>query len=150
MSKWIVIAFLLLCTLVFATTAGSVIATHKQIQEYLNMPAYVGVVPENVRAILLERLPIGSSQRAVQSFLSQQKIGIDHGSTCSLSENGCTLACQLGTDYHSWDLVRERFTVSFAFGSSKELRDITVRSAFSSPLFGEPKSDLKRKSLEYP
>jgi|GEM_PF-2658654 len=134
MSKWIVIAVLLLCALVFATTAGSVVSTHKQIHRYLNMPAYVGVIPENVRSTLLERVPIGSSSRVVQSFLSQQGIGVDRGSTCSLSENGRTLTCQLGTDHHSWDLVRETFTVSFAFGSSKKLQEVTARSEFSSPL----------------
>lgn len=129
--KWMV-PFGLLCIFLFSTTAGSVLSTEEEIRGYLALPDYVGLVPEYVKAAVLGNLPLGSSKNDVQRFLSLHRIGTgDGGSSCKARANQSELRCQLGVDHHAWELVRESYTVSFAFDPAGTLRDVTVHDEFS-------------------
>ncbi|MDQ2841541.1 MAG: hypothetical protein M3Y72_10990 [Acidobacteriota bacterium] len=123
----------LFCGVGFATTIGGIVATHKEILRYFKMPEYMGAVPENIQAVISQNLPIGSSPSDVEHFLALRGIGRDRGSICAAKPNGLDVNCQLGIDHHSWELIRETFNLSFTFDSDGKLRDITVRSTFSSP-----------------
>src|SRR5947199_10422600 len=61
----------------FATTIGSVVSTHRQVCQYIGMPAYVGVVPDHVEAAILQQVPLGSSVDQVKGFLAAHSIGLD-------------------------------------------------------------------------
>lgn len=128
------IAFaVLFCCVGFVTTVGGMVATHKEILRYFKMPDYVGAVPENIQSAIWQNLPMGSSRTDVERFLAARGIGNDHASVCSPKPNGLDIVCQLGVDHHPWELIRETFSLSFRFDSGRRLRDITVRSTFSSP-----------------
>jgi hypothetical protein len=130
-----VVLAVLLCGVGFVTTVGGIVGTHKEILRYLEMPEYMGAVPENIQAAISQNLPTGSSRNDVERFLAVRGIGRDEGSICSPEPNGLDITCQLGVDHHSWELIRETFHVSFTFDSGRRLRDITVGSTFSFPWF---------------
>jgi hypothetical protein len=130
MPKWILILALLFAVS-FSTTVGSVLSTDKQIRSYLGMPSYVGIVPEHVEAAVMAYSPIGSSRHQVERALTGQGIGVDEDSVCETSKDQGQLTCKLGMKHHSWELLRETYTVSFAFDSSGFLRKVSVRSGLS-------------------
>jgi hypothetical protein len=130
MPKWILILSLVL-VLLFVTTVGAVISTRKRIRHYFDMPNYVGVVPENMNAAITRQLPRGSSRDDVEWFLASRGIGKDSVSVCEAASNVGRVTCHLATDHHSWELLREDYTVSFDFDAGEKLRNVSVRFAFS-------------------
>lgn len=130
MPKWILILAILLA-ICFVTTVGGVAATDKEIRRYLGIQNYIGIVPEHVEAAVVEYIPIGSSIRQVQRALAAKSIGVDNGSVCEAGRNRGELTCRLGIDHHFWELVRETYTISFAFDACGVLRKVSVRSALS-------------------
>ncbi|MCU1259522.1 MAG: hypothetical protein JWO80_2407 [Bryobacterales bacterium] len=130
MPKWIPILALLLAVC-FITTVGGVVSTDKEIRRYLGIQDYVGIVPEHVKAAVIEYIPIGSSERQVQRALAAKSIGVDNGSVCEANGDRGELTCQLGIHHHFWELLRETYTISFAFDASGALRKVSVRSALS-------------------
>jgi hypothetical protein len=130
MPKWIPI-FALLFAVCFITTVGGVVSTDKEIRRYLGMQNYIGIVPEHVEAAVIEYIPIGSSVHQVERALAAKSIGVDNGSVCEASRDRGALTCRLGIDHHAWELLRETYTISFAFDSSGVLRKVSVRSGLS-------------------
>lgn len=125
--KW-VLGSAVVFGVLFATTIGSVVSTHRQVCQYIGMPAYVGVVPDHVEAAILQQVPLGSSVDQVKGFLAAHSIGLDGGSSCAGPTSRRELICKLGTDHHPWELLRETYTISFQFDAPGRLQSVAARS----------------------
>jgi len=112
--------------LLFVSTAGSIVATHKQIRQYLGMQDYVGVVPEHVAEVIEQRVPVGTPATEVRRFLDSRSIGTDEHSTCLASEDQRELTCLLGTDHHAWELLRESYAIRFEFDAAGKLQAVSA------------------------
>lgn len=122
------LAISLILGLALFTSVAGVLSTQRQMRNYFDMPAYVGPVPEHVRESILERVPIGTSNDKVETFLSLRGIGKDNNSICRAHD--AALVCRIGTHFSAWEMIRETDTVSFTFDSDRNLAGVKVRSEY--------------------
>jgi hypothetical protein len=112
-----------LFALLFLSTGGSIIATHREVRHYLGMQDYIGLVPEHIEDALLQQLPIGSSLADVRHYLDARSIGRDNRSACFRTDQR-SIVCILGIDHHRWELLRESYGIKFLFDASGKLQSL--------------------------
>jgi hypothetical protein len=113
------------------TNLVDLVSTWTQIRRYFEMPDYVGVVPEHVASAILGTVPLGASRGEVGTFLDQRRLGKDGNSICLSSDGGAGVTCTLPTHHHVWELVREKYDISFDFDSDQKLRHVVVDHQFA-------------------
>ncbi len=118
----------LLLAVLFVSTAGSVVSTHRQVKQYLSIPTYVGIVPDHVERAVLEQTPLGSSLEQVQGFLQSRSIGYDGNSSCVAAGQN-DLTCRLGTRHRLWQLLRETYVVVYHFDEAGRLAGVSARTS---------------------
>ncbi len=107
----VAISFTLCLTLV--VTGIGVSSTESQIQSYFQLSAYIGAVPDQVRQAILKKLPIGSPEAEIRSFLLHRGIGTDANTFCVEGNHHTSLTCRIGIRPSFWQLVRQNYTLSF-------------------------------------
>jgi hypothetical protein len=128
--KWMV-CISLLFGVCFVTVLSGILSAQEKVRQYFSMPAYIGIVPEHVQAATTEQVPRDSPRRTVAEFLSSRRIGEDGYSRCEDRASTQRITCQLGTAHHFWQIVRESYSISFAFDSAGKLQEVFVRHEFS-------------------
>ncbi len=125
------LGIMILFGLIFFTIIAGLVSSQKKVRQYFEMPAYVGVVPEHVQSAILSKIPLGSSRRKVQDFLSSRGIGQDGISSCEAKSPETRITCRVGFQHHFWQPIRETCTFSFDFDADHKLRNIEVQSQFA-------------------
>jgi hypothetical protein len=131
--KGLIVLICSVLTLSLVTSLVGLLSTQKKVRQYLEMPAYVGPVPEHVRSAIIARVPLGSSRQNVQDFLSSRGIGKDGDSSCEEGAVDGVIICSVGAQNHAWQPIREIYTFSFEFDSDQRLRGVEVRSRVAGP-----------------
>lgn len=126
---WIVFLF----CFCFLTMVSGILSTHRQVRQFFHVPDHMGVIPENVRAVILDQLALNSSLEQVNVFLASRGLGSDKRSRCTSENTNLQIVCSLGLHHWFWEGIRETYFVSFEFDGEQHLRNISVHSKLTGP-----------------
>ncbi len=107
---WLIVFLFCFC---FLTMATGILSTHRQVRQLFNVPRYMGVIPQNVRSVILDQLSLNSSLEQVNAFLAIRGLGRDGRSRCISEKAKSQIICSVGLQHWFWEGIRETYFVSF-------------------------------------
>lgn len=127
---WLIVFLFCFC---FLTMATGILSTHRQVRQLFNVPRYMGVIPQNVRSVILDQLSLNSSLEQVNAFLAIRGLGRDGRSRCISEKAKSQIICSVGLQHWFWEGIRETYFVSFEFDAHQHLCDVFVHSKLTGP-----------------
>lgn len=105
----------------------------KRLRKHFGIPIDQELSPATIRASILLRLPLSSSDEKVCAFLKSAGIGEDKFSSYQSMEDDPGIICRIKYDPESGDLVHLHYGILFYIESGKGLKEIEVRQWLTGP-----------------
>jgi hypothetical protein len=127
---WLIIFLFCFC---FLTMATGILSTHRQVRQIFKIPNHMGVIPGNVRSVILDQLSLNSSLEQVNIFLASRGAGRDGRSRCLPENANSQIVCSVGLQHWFWEGIRETYFISFEFDAHQRLCNVSVHAKITGP-----------------
>ena len=105
----------------------------KRVRKHFAIPEESPLTSQTIRAAILARLPVGSREGQVSSFLTSAGIGKDKWSSHYPADEQGKIVCRIEYDPGSGEIVHTHYGIFFRFDDRKRLKDVEVQEWKTGP-----------------
>ena len=97
-----------------------------RLKAYFDLPANTPADTLALRDAILQRVPRGTREAALDSLLAENGVGADGLSSYQPAVSGDAAVLRVEYDQRAWNIVAESYAVRIAFDRRGELQDVRV------------------------
>ena len=105
----------------------------KRVRKHFAIPEAKALTSKTIRAAIFAKLPTGSTEDQVSSFLKKSGIGKDKFSSHYPADEKGVVVCRIEFDPASGEIVHTHYGIFFQLDNRKRLKDVEVKEWYTGP-----------------